>query len=152
MAGLLAKLSVKPLLWACGLLLAGCAVLGGLLYTARADVAAARAETDAAAATVGQRTTEREAWKQAARASQAAAGRWEAAFADMQILLRDAQGEARRLDAAGRQAVAAAQAREAEANRTLEAWMRRYAEQVRVGDCAAALNAVQAACPAFEGF
>ena len=152
MKGLLAKFTVTPLLWACGLLLAAVAVLGGLLYTARADVAAARARTEAAAATAGQRATERDAWKQAAEASAAAAGSWEAAFADMRVLLRQAQSEARRLDEAGKRAVAAAQAREVEANRTLDAWMARYANQVRVGDCAAALNAVQAACPAFEGF
>src|SRR5690606_5579434 len=87
--GLLAKFTVKPLLWACGLLLAAAAVLGGLLYTARADVATAEARAGVAAATAGQRATERDAWKQAAQASAAAAGSWQAAFATMRTLLRN---------------------------------------------------------------
>lgn len=145
MTGLLTKLSVKPLLWACCLLLAACAALGGRLYVAGADVTAAEAR-------VGLRTTERDAWKQAAEASQIAAGKWQQAFAQVQQRLREAQAEAHRLDEAGQAAIAAAQAREAEANRALASWTQRYADQVRVGDCAAALNAVQHACPAFQGY
>lgn len=152
MSGLLAKFTVTPLLWAAGLELVAIAVLGGLLYVqqARVDVAVAASESASAWATSAR--TERDAWKQAAGTAIGANAKWEQAFKKVQGLLEDAQGENRRLDAAGRAAVAAAQERAAEADRALEEWTRRYAEQVRVGDCAAALNAVQTACPAMEGY
>jgi len=152
MGGLLAKLTVTPLLWACGLLLVVVAALGVRVHMLGASVDAAESATQAAAARADQHVAEREGWKHAARTLQGAATKWETAFGTMQTLLNQAQGEARRLDDAGRAAIAAARAREAEANRALASWTARYADQVRAGDCAAALNAVQAACPAFGGY
>lgn len=152
MGGLLAKLTVTPLLWACGLLLVAVAALGVRVHTLGASIDAAQSATQAAGARADQHIAERDAWKHAARTLQGAATKWETAFGTMQTLLKQAQGEARRLDQAGHDAIAAAQAREAEANRALAAWTQRYADQVRVGDCAAALNAVQQACPAFGGY
>lgn len=152
MAGLLAKLTVTPLLWACGLLLVAVAALGVRVHMLGADVDAAKAGTAAADARANQHVAERDAWKRAAQSALQATTRWETAFGTVRQLLADSQREARRLDEAGRQALAAARAREAEANLALASWMDRYAEQVRVGDCAAALNAVQQACPAFRGY
>ncbi|MDH7453578.1 hypothetical protein QF205_10940 [Luteimonas composti] len=152
MAGLLAKLTVTPLLWACGLLLVAVAALGVRVHMLGADVDAANGGAAAADARANQHVAERDAWKHAAQSALEATTRWETAFGTARQLLADSQREARRLDEAGRQALAAARAREAEANRALAGWMDRYAEQVRVGDCAAALNAVQQACPAFGGY
>lgn len=150
--GILARLTTTPLLWACGLLLVAVAALGVRVHMLGADVAAAQAATEAAAARADQHVAERDAWKRATHTLQVASTKWETAFGTVHELLVAAQGEARRLDAAGRAAVTAAREREAEANRTLAGWMQRYADQVRVGDCAAALNAVQQACPAFGGY
>lgn len=150
--GILAKLTTTPLLWACGLLLVAVAALGVRVHMLGASVAAAESATAAAAARADQHIAERDAWKHTARTLQGAATKWETAFGIVHQLLTAAQGEARRLDQAGRAAVTAAREREAEANRTLAGWMQRYADQVRVGDCAAALNAVQQACPAFGGY
>ncbi|WP_298580580.1 hypothetical protein [uncultured Luteimonas sp.] len=148
----LSKLTVTPLLWACGLLLVAVAGLGVRVHMLGATADAAEAATEAAAARAAQHVAERDAWKHAAQASASAAGKWEAAFRNVQQLLRDSQAEARRLDEAGQAALSAAREREAEANRALASWTQRYADQVRVGDCAAALNAVQQACPAFGGY
>lgn len=147
--GLLAKLAVKPLLWAIGLQLAAIVALGGALWVQSIWWNGKVAEVGA----------ERNRWKVLAEARavrvdelSAANFAFESVNDTLRRLLREAQGEAARLEKEGRDAVAAARAAEAEANRTLDAWLDRYAEQVRVGDCAAAWNAVQAQCPALEGY
>lgn len=149
MAGVLSKLSVKPLLWAVGLLLVACAGLGGTLAVQQrwyggqlATVAADRDEARVSAA----------AWRTRAGELDMANAAHQHANATLQRLLTEARGENTRLQDEGRAAIAAAQAAAAEANRTLDTWMDRYADQVRVGDCASALNAVQQACPAFNGY
>lgn len=145
MQGLLAKLTVTPLLWACGLLLAAVGVLGVQLQLKAGAL-------DVATADVARVATERDAWKSAASRSLAANQTLQGAFDRVHELLKQEQGERKRLDAEGRAAVARAQQAAADADRTLATWMARYADQVRVGDCAAALNAMQQACPAFEGY
>lgn len=152
MAGILARFTTTPLLWAAGLELVAIAVLGGLLYLKQADVDVARAAAGTAQAHRDVALTERDAWKQAAGTALGANAKWETAFETMRGLLKAAQGENRRLDAAGRAAVRAAQERAALADRTLQVWKQRYEEQLLVEDCADALNAVQVACPAMEGY
>lgn len=152
MIGWLARFGATPLLWACGLLLAAAVVQTGRIHLLKADVSVANAASASAVAWANELQTSRDAWKGAAERMQAATTKWESAFATVHRLLQDAQRENARIDAANRAAVSAAQAREAEANRTLDAWMQRYAAQVRQDNCAAALSAVQAACPALEGY
>jgi hypothetical protein len=152
----LSKLTVKPLLYVVAAQLAVIVAMSGWMAVegARHDAETARLQ-GRITFTAGQRDiarTETEAWKRTAETLQAAAVKWDEAVGTLQSLLRDAQGERRRLDAEGRAAIAAAEARATDADRTLAAWTRRYAEQVRVGDCAAALNAVQTACPALEDY
>ncbi len=150
------RLTVKPLLYVVVAQLAIIAAMSGWMAEqgAQHDAETARLQ-GRVTFTAGQRDiarTETEAWKRTAETLQGAATQWSAAVETLQGLLRDAQGERRRLDAEGRAAIAAAETRATDANRTLAAWTRRYAEQVRVGDCAAALNAVQTACPALEKY
>lgn len=145
MTGLLAKLTVTPLLWACGLLLVVVAVLGVQLKLKAGAL-------DVATADVARVATERDAWKGAASRSLAANQTLQGAFERVHTLLEQEQGERRRLDTEGRAALQRAQQAAADADRTLATWMARYSNQVRIGDCAAALNAVQRACPMLEGY
>lgn len=149
MSGILAKLTVKPLLCACGLQLAAIVALGGVLWAQdtwhEGRLADMRAQRNGAQSSV-------DAWRTRAQELEAANFAHQSVNDTLRRLLDEAQGEAVRLQEAGRAAIAAAQAREADANRTLDAWMDRYADQVRAGHCAAALNAVQDACPAFQGY
>ncbi|MDH5832166.1 hypothetical protein QFW80_16735 [Luteimonas sp. M1R5S18] len=149
MAGILSKLSVKPLLYAVGVLLVACAGLGGALAVQQrwyggqlATVTAARNTAQVSA----------EAWKVRAGELDLANAAFQDVNETLQGLLAKAQGENTRLQDEGRAAIAAAQAAAAAANRTLDTWLARYADQVRKGDCASALNAVQQACPAFNGY
>ncbi len=66
--------------------------------------------------------------------------------------LAAAQGETQRLQAEGRKAIASAQARAEDADRALKTFIDRYAAQIKNPDCAGALNTVQHACPALEGY
>lgn len=149
---LLSGLTTTPLLWACGLLLAACAWLGWNNHSLAAERDVAAAQRDTAVQRVGTVETERDAWKTRADELQAARAGDRRAIDMLRGLLAQAQGESARLEREGEQAVAAAQARAAEADRTLDAWMDRYAAQVRQGDCQTALAAVQQACPAMEGY
>jgi hypothetical protein len=149
MAGILSKLSVTPLLYAVGVLLVACAGLGGALAVQHqvhggqlATVAAERNDARTSAA----------AWRTRAGELTAANAAHRHANDTLQRLLTEARGENVRLQDEGRAAIAAAQAAAADANRTLDTWLARYADQVRTGDCASALNAVQQACPAFNGY
>lgn len=148
----LASFGTTPLLWTCAALLAALAGMGVRVHMLKADVSVAEAASSSAAAWARELETQRDAWKGAAQGYERASGEWERAFSSVHELLRQAQAEAGRVAEANRAAVAAAAAREAEANRALDAWMTRYAEQVRASDCASALVAVQAACPALEGY
>ena len=153
---ILSKLTVKPLLWVAGVELAiiGLLVAGLFLqdfwFSSKLTESRGAADTAAAAATTAR--AERDTWKGRTAELEAANSAFAATTATLQRLLAEAQKEARRMGEEGRRAVDAAQARADEADRTLSSWMKRYADQVRVGDCAAALNAVQAACPALEGY
>lgn len=149
MSGILAKLTVKPLLWACGLQLAAIAALGVALWAQGvwwegkvADVGADRDHWKVVAEARGVRVAELSAANFA----------FESVNGTLRRLLDEARGEAARLGEEGREAVAAARAAEADATRTLDVWMARYADQVRIRDCASAWRAVQAHCPAMEGY
>lgn len=149
---ILAKLTVTPLLWACGLLLAAlvaagayAAVLDVRLGAAQASVTAAKAERDTA-------RTERDAWKLAADAAASANNAYGSAVTVLQAELKRAQGESRRMDEAGQQAIAAARADAADAERALAAMAAQIQTQSRVPACALALSRLEAACPAFSGY
>lgn len=152
----LSKLTVKPLLWLAAAQFVVIAALCGLLalqqhwYDAKIETADARTETADAGANTAR--VERDAWKTRAAELDAANFAHQSVNATLRRLLGEAQRENTRLQDDGRAAVAAAEAAKDEADRTLAAWMGRYAEQVRAGDCAASLANVERACPAFGGY
>jgi hypothetical protein len=107
---------------------------------------------DSAEADLGARTTERDAWKQRAGELKAANSAYDAEFKRLVEEHAAAQAEMVRLKAAHASALAEAQAAEADADRTLRAFMDRYAAQLRAPDCAGAMAAVARFCPALEGY
>jgi len=149
---LLSKLTVTPLLYACGALALLSVGLSVALHVRGADLAAAQARTGEVAAERDAAVTERDAWKGEAERR----GEANEAYADVVGTLHGelklAQGERRRLEAAGRAAVAAAQAEARDAERTLQRLAAQFQAQSRVPDCAAATARVAQACPAFEGY
>ena len=149
---ILAKLTVTPLLYACGILLAAllatgayAAVLSARLDTAQADVRAADGATTTA-------RTERDAWKTKAAELGSANTAYGTAVRQLMEELERAQQESKRIDAAGQQAVANAQAAQADAERTLTRMAAQLQAQAREPDCARALNELVRACPAMEGY
>lgn len=149
---LLQKLTVKPLLWtvaAQALLLAGAGVLLMLQHSA---TSVARAERGEAQAERDARTTERDAWKARAEELAGATTSWQGLVDVLAVELKLAQREQRRLDSEGRAAIAAAQRDAVDAERTLKQFMDRHATESRKPDCARALAAVEATCPALEGY
>lgn len=147
--GLMSAAAVKPL--AIGLSIAVGALLlsNGAWWAHSATLAA---ERDTAQADLNTRTTERDAWKQRAGELKAANTAYAAEFARLAQELKAAQAERLRLEREGAAALAAAEAAEADATRTLRAFMDRYATQMRAPDCASAMASVQRFCPALEGY
>ena len=146
---LLAGVTVKPL--AIALAIAGALLLAsnlawwGYAGGLRADVAKAEGARDAA-------VTERAAWKTRAGELHSANAAYDSEFAKLAGELQAAQAERARLQREHGEALEAARAAEADADRTLRAFMDRYAAQLRAPDCAGALASVQRLCPALEGY
>lgn len=105
---------------------------------------------DVAIADLLTRTTERDAWKGKAEGCTAANDAYDAAFDKMaaEQAARDKQAAEAAKRAAAAVATAQAEADRAEAQR--DAYARKFA--ARPKNCAAALQTMQAACPALEGF
>lgn len=142
---LLSQLTVTPLLWACGALLATCIGLGVALKVQAGDDAAALAQRDAA-------VTERDAWKGKAAGCVAANGAYADVVDTLQAELSRAHAERQRIREAGSQAVAAAQAAARDADATLDKFIAQFRAQASRPDCAAALAQLEQACPALEGY
>ena len=96
--------------------------------------------------------TERDAWKTKTSELAAANRAGQQIVTALQAELTLAQGEARRLEADVRAAIAAARADAQAAARQLAEFSARYAAQRAAPDCAGALAAVQQHCPQFEGY
>lgn len=147
--GLLGAVTAKPLLIT--LAVVGAALVASNLgWYARASQLSA--QRDAAGARSTAVETEREAWKAKAVDLKTANAAAQESIDSLTGELRVAQGEQRRLQQEGAQAIAAAQADAAEADRTLKNFIARYAQQIRNPDCAGAMAVVQQACPALEGY
>lgn len=113
---------------------------------------ALRADLRVSAADNSVVVTEREAWKSKAGELAAANKGSQDIITALRAELKQAQGEARRLDAEGRAAIAAARADAEAAALRMAEFSKRYAGQRAVPDCAGALAAVQQHCPQFEGY
>ncbi len=149
---LLAKLTVTPLLYACAGLFAALLATGA--YAAVLDARLGTAQAHAATATADRNTarTERDAWKGSATDLTAANVAYGAAVTTLITELERAQAETTRIEAAGQQAVANAQAAAADADRALALMTAQLQAQARQSDCARALDQLVRACPRFEGY
>jgi len=153
---LLPTLTVKPLLYAIAVL-ALSLLLSNLGWWAHAsslglqrDVA--DASRDVAVANLRVANTEKQVWKNKSDELALANLAGQKTIGTLQLELKAAQGEKHRLQAEGEKAIAAAQAAASDADRTLKDFIDRYARQLSNPDCAGALNVVQRACPALEGY
>lgn len=137
------SLGIKPALITAAVLLLVIAGMGVKL----ALVSSAR---DVAVADLSTRTTERDAWKGKAEGCTAANEAYDAAFDKMAVeqAARDQQAAEAAKRAAAAVAAAQAEADRAEAQR--DSYARKFA--ARTKNCAQALQTMQAACPALEGF
>lgn len=153
---ILSKLTVTPLLYLCGALLAGLIATG-----IRASVLSDRLEA-AASVVIAQHNshvaelktveTERDAWKKAAGDYATAVAAHQSVTAALRAELERVQGETKRRDAAAREAIAAARAEAQDADRTLARMAAQFQAQSRQPDCAHALAAVATACPAMRDY
>lgn len=144
-----ALLTTKPLLWAIGILSLVVIALAVCLVVVRANARADAATYEgAAAACTAQKSG---ATTRVAELASANAG-YGRTIAVLQAELLAAQTQVVTLKRQSDGALAAAQAREADANKTLKQFMNRYAGQARETRCALALTEVEASCPAFSGY
>lgn len=143
------SLTVKPLLYAVAILALLVLVLGGCLYVQgnRHDTTVAKLEQQAD----GWRKDYGVAASKAAELEAANKG-WQDTTAAVQAQLAAEQQQCADLSRQGDKAVAAAQAKAADADRTLKSFVDRYAQSVRAPDCAAALNALEGACPLIRAY
>lgn len=146
----------KPALYAIGVL-ALSLLLSNLGWWAHASALTlqrdvADASRDAADARVEAAATEKLAWKNKAGELEIANLAGQKTVDQLKIELAAAQGEKRRLQQQGQQAIAAAQAAASDADRTLQQFIARYTDQLRNPTCAGAMAAVQQSCPALEGY
>jgi hypothetical protein len=148
----LGKLTVKPLLWAIGVLLLLAVGQFVLLQLAQGDVRVAEANLETARSDLNARTTERDAFALRVDELKRANDAWVENIVTLQGELKRAQRDARLLDQEARQAVAAARAEAADADRTLKQFVGQFAAESRRPHCAQALAAMEAACPAMSGY
>lgn len=146
---LLDKLAIKPLLYAIGALLVVVAILAVGWY-----VHATRLQADLDVQTVSASSANAAYMTSRTRVAELTAAN--AGWQDTAIVLRGelklAQDQLVTVRQQGQVAVAAAEARAADADRTLKTFMDRYAVQVKETACAQALQNVEAVCPAFQGY
>lgn len=141
--------TVKPLLWVIGVLALVVIALSVCLVVVRANARAAAATYEGAAAACA--SQKEGVTTRVAELAKANAG-YGRTVGVLQAELTLAQNQAASLKQQSDSAVAAAEAREADANQTLKQFMNRYAGQAREARCALALTEVEASCPAFSGY
>lgn len=131
-------------------LLAACLALGARGCSLSRQLGTAVAERDAAQAKRDAAITERDAWK--AKTADVLAANRAYGTVIQQMHEAEAQRQAQETAIAKRAAaaVAAAQQQAAQARRERDAFRQRFAG--KPATCAAALDAMQAACPVLEGY
>lgn len=117
-----------------------------------AAVTAAQGERDTANAAVASVEASRDAFELRAAELATANAEWGRTVDTLQDELKRAQRDVRVLDAQARQAVAAAEARARDADRTLKRFVDQFAVESKRPDCARALANLEAQCPALSGY
>lgn len=149
---ILSKLTVTPLLYAVGVLLVACLALGGGWWSAAktADVAAANLASSQAQLEATEVAAT--AWKAKANAAAEANDSCTHGIESLTLTLDRQQKACRATQAANQQAIAAARAEAADADATLKRFVGQFRRQTPDTDCGRALAALDAACPALEGY
>jgi len=146
---LASAVTVKPLLYVIGILLLTVTGLAVALALKSADSEAAAATSEGLLATCA--AGRDGAVTRVQELVEANAGYGET-LATVRSELRLAQQQTVTLRVQSNAALAAAEVREADANKTLAQFMNRYASQARETRCALALTEMEASCPAFSGY
>ena len=141
--------TMKPLLWVIGVLALVVIALSVCLAVVRANARTAAASYEGAATACASQKEGANTRVAELAAANAGYGR---TVGVLQAELALAQNQAVTLKQQSDSAVAAAEAREADADQTLKQFMNRYASQARETRCALALTEVEASCPAFSGY
>lgn len=145
-------IATKPLLYAVGALLLALVVLGSAYYKRGMQLDVAKASSSSAMALARSYDTERKAWKLRAEELQTSVEAHQHALSKLGLELQIAQDQATIIRERNDQALAAARAELDEANATLTGFIDRYREQMRTPECPAALEQLEAACPALSPY
>lgn len=145
-------LTVKPLLYAIGALLLLCALLIALLAGSRSHARQLQAQLDVAAANQRATQAEREAWKRQADSLTAAAHGARTGIDTLKAALSEQQQACIAMNDANRRAVESAAAAAARADTALRGFSGRWKSESTKPRCAAALKAMEEACPALRNY
>jgi outer membrane PBP1 activator LpoA protein len=149
---ILDKFTVTPLLYACGaLLIAVVALTGrGCVLTAQRDTAIAQKDAEHSAREA--MTVSRDAWKLRANDNAGKVKTANDSVTKLEGLLKDEQDAGKRRAEASEQAIAAARAKERDADTTLRKFTAQFQTESRKPTCQRALEALDTACPALKGY
>ncbi len=152
MSGFLAKLTVTPLLYTIGVLLAVLIGMSVKLALISSDLDTAVSQKATAEEAVRRVGTERDSWKDKANAASSANDSCTQGIESLSVTLDRQQKACRAAQAANQKAIAAARAEAADADATLQRFVAQFRAQTPETDCGRALAALDAACPALEGY
>lgn len=156
MSRLIASLTVKPLLWAVGALFAVVLLLAVLLFVSRrvhiTEIAAMQSKVDAAEASRDAARKERDGWERAAISAAHIADENRASIGTLKGLLEQQQAACAAIATQNRQAAQRADAAARRADSALADYRQRAHGQNNDAACRAALEKMEAACPALSGY
>lgn len=152
MNGFLAKLTVTPLLYACGVLLAVVLGMGVKIALLGSAVDTAQAKQQTAEEALDRVSTERDAWSNAAEGAANANKQADAAIESLRLTLEQQQQQCAATQSANDKAIAAARSAAADADAALKHFTAQFQSESRKPVCGAALAALDAACPALQGY
>lgn len=146
------KLTIKPLLCACGVLLLAVIGLTARLHFVAADRDVAEAQRGAAEAQRDAANTQRDAWKQRAQDAQLANQAAGTAIDGLHSALEEQQHQCAANQAANAKAVARANAAAADADAALRKFTAQFQTESRKPDCGRALAALEQSCPLMKDY
>ena len=146
------KLTVTPLLYACGVLLLAVLGLTVRLHFVGADLDVAKAQVGTAESQRDAARTERDAWKQRAEDAQLANRAADAAIGSLHNALEQQQAQCAANQQANAKAIARARADAADADAALRKFTAQFQTESRKADGGRALAALERACPLMRGY
>jgi uncharacterized protein HemX len=150
--GILSRFTVTPLLYAVGALLVIVLGMSVALKLEAGKVDSAQAAETAAVAQRDAANTQRDAWKLKATGAADANTAANSAIASLEGTLTRQQQACSANQQANALAISQARADAADADRTLKLFTRKFQTESRKPNCAQALSALEAACPALQDY